>query len=101
MVYLFIAISAVLVLGLSLLERRAGVRNTDRAINVLAWLLNIAAGFTVYTLFSEWRGGKGNRLFTPGDFELDLGKEFPWTGKCRPAAGKEVKNVEFFKPPTL
>ena len=27
-------------------------------------------------LFSEWRGGKGNRFFTPGDFELRLEGEF-------------------------
>jgi sterol desaturase/sphingolipid hydroxylase (fatty acid hydroxylase superfamily) len=56
MVYLSIAISALIVLGLSLLERRAGGRNSDWAINLLAWLLNITAGFTVYTLFSEWQG---------------------------------------------
>jgi sterol desaturase/sphingolipid hydroxylase (fatty acid hydroxylase superfamily) len=56
MVYLSIAISVLIVLGLGWLERRAGGKDADRAINLLAWLLNIAAGFTVYTLFSEWQG---------------------------------------------
>ncbi len=43
-------------------------------------------------LFSEWRGGKASRLFTPGDFELVLQGNFKrsnskWTG---PVTSEEV-----------
>ena len=60
MVYLSIAISVVMVLALGWLERRAnaggGGSNADWAINLLAWLLNIAAGFTVYTVITVLDG---------------------------------------------
>lgn len=56
MAILSLVLSALIVLGFVWLERRHGGRNRDWAINLLAWLLNIAAGFTIYTVLTVWDG---------------------------------------------
>jgi sterol desaturase/sphingolipid hydroxylase (fatty acid hydroxylase superfamily) len=56
MVYISLAISAVIVLVFAWFERRSGGQNRDWVINLQAWLLNIVAGLTVYTLFTAWQG---------------------------------------------
>ena len=51
-----LAVSVAVVAGLAWFERRSGARGGDWRVNALAWLVNIAAGFCVYTVLSVWHG---------------------------------------------
>jgi len=56
MTYLSLSIAAVIVLILAWFERRSGGRNRDWVINLQAWLVNVAAGVTIYAAFASWQG---------------------------------------------